>query len=288
MAHIVVYLQRTPHGLHPASAVGLCWARDLASERGASLTAVCPGDAGALDRATLSAAARFGADVVLFCGPHGLDHLQERLNPVHVLVPWTAEGVAAASGLPGGPVMPRFIGSSSPPYASADAVTGIVAGVLPWHRLDVELEAEYEGDVDDVPLPPWIEVEVAHRGSPPVFQLGAEGQIGYVAPGPVDKLVERRLRALGADPATWDDVFSANSGTYVCLVPAAGPVPQDLAGRGPGSRVIMLPGPRCRVDTSWSFVDWVFQGSWPEVIAALITPLRGSPGIDGPRETAQG
>ena len=55
MAHIVVYLQRTPHGLHPASAVGLCWARDIASERGATVTAVCPGDAGEFDRATLAA-----------------------------------------------------------------------------------------------------------------------------------------------------------------------------------------------------------------------------------------
>lgn len=281
MAHIVVYLQRTPHGLHPASAVGLCWARDLASERGASLTAVCPGDAGVLDRATLQAAARFGADVVLFCGPRGLDHLQERLNPVHVMVPWTAEGVAAASGLPGGPVTPRLIGSTSPPYAGADAVTGIIAGVLPWHRFEVELEAEYEGDVDDVPLPPWVEQEiaVAERGPTPVFQLAADGDICFVAPGPLDKVVQRRLRALGADPASWDEVFASEHGTYLCLVPAAGPVPQDLAGRGPGSRVIVLPGPRCRIDNSWSLVDWVFQGSWPEVIGRL---------IDGPWETAHG
>lgn len=281
MAHIVVYLQRTPHGLHPASAVGLCWARDLASESGASLTAVCPGDAGTLDRSTLSAAARFGADVVLFCGPHGLEHLQDRLNPVHVIVPWTSEGVAAATGLPGGPVTPRFISSKSPPYAGADAVTGVIAGVLPWHRFDVELEAEYEGDVDDVPLPPWVEREIAasERGGAATFQLAADGHIGYVTPGPLDKLVERRLHALGADPATWDEVFSAGHGTYVCLVPAAGPVPQDLAGRGPASRVIVLPGPRCRIDSSWSLVDWVFQGSWPEVLDRL---------LDGPWETAHG
>ena len=66
MAHILVYLQRTPGGLHPASSVALCRARDIASERGATITAICRGDAGPLDKGVAAAASRFGADVLVW------------------------------------------------------------------------------------------------------------------------------------------------------------------------------------------------------------------------------
>ena len=103
MAHILVYVQRTPHGIHPASAVALCLARDLGSDFGATITAVCPGDAGKANYKVSRAAGRFGADNLLFAGPTGLGTLQKRLNPGLVLTPWTAEGVAIAEDLEGGP-----------------------------------------------------------------------------------------------------------------------------------------------------------------------------------------
>ena len=64
MAHILVYAQRTPQGIHPASAAALCLARDIASDRGATITAVCPGDAGRADQFVIGAVSRYGADLL--------------------------------------------------------------------------------------------------------------------------------------------------------------------------------------------------------------------------------
>ena len=44
MASLIVHVLRAPAGIHPASAVALCVARDLATERGATGTALAMGD----------------------------------------------------------------------------------------------------------------------------------------------------------------------------------------------------------------------------------------------------
>lgn len=270
MAHILVYLQRTPMGLHPASAVALCVARDLGSERGATVTGVCAGDAGALDRAMVSGAARYGADGVVFCGPGGLERLQERLRPVHVLTPFSTEGLAAVQGLPTGPVVPRWVDARRPAWGAPDAVSGIVAGVLPWHDLDESLEAEYQGDVERVPMPEWVhevKVPVGPGGTEP---LAIEQPVlVYVAPEGIDAELKSKLAALGATPATPADIASSTKGTCIWLEPGAGPVPDALAHRGPASRVVVLPGPDGTLDASWSMVDWVIPGPWPRVLADL-------------------
>jgi hypothetical protein len=268
MAHILVYLQRTPQGLHPASAVGLCLARDIGSERGATVTAVCSGDAGALDRGVLAAATRFGADIVLFGGPRSIEDLHERLRPVHVLTPWTSEGLAAVQGLPSGPAVPRWLDRANPPWAGADAVTGIIAGTLPWHALTEPLEAEYAGDVDQVPLPTWVE---ACGDRVRTFQIAGDDPVGYVASEPLEPDLRRGLEQLGATRATLDDVAKSESGTFVWLAPGAGHLCADpLGGRAPATRVVLLPGPDAKVDPSWSTVDWVFGGPWPNVLRTLI------------------
>ncbi|MBK6917021.1 MAG: hypothetical protein IPH07_06445 [Deltaproteobacteria bacterium] len=273
MAHILVYLQRTPQGLHPASAVALCLARDLGSERGATVTAMCAGDAGELDRAMVSAAGRHGADVMVFCGPGGIERLQQRLSPVHTLVPWTAEGIAAASGLVSGAAIPRWVDARRPDWGSPDATSGIVAGVLPWHDFDEQLEAEYQGDVDQVPMPAWV-AEVP----PPVGAGGTdrliigEPQLRYVAPDAIDHELRAKLAAVGAKPTRVEDVALATIGHTLWLQPGAGPLPDALAHRGPGSRVLLLPGPDGTLDATWALADWVLPGAWPDVLAALQTP----------------
>ena len=269
MAHIAVHLKRTPQGLHPASAVALCWARDIGSTRGATVHAVCRGDAGSADASIVAAAARFGADILLFGGPSGLRNLCERLNPVHVLVPYTPLGVALASELELGPVVPRWIDRRSPAYATADAISAIVAGVRPWHRCEADLDPEYEGDVDAVPLPAFARKD---GPTPPVFDLGA-APVGYVAPEGLDPIVAAALEGLGATATRWDDAPHHSGGTTIVLVGSGG-LPPSLETRADVGRVVVLTGPESgrpteAVPTLWQRVDWVLPGRWADVVASL-------------------
>ncbi len=272
MAHILVYLQRTPLGLHPASAVALCLARDIASERGATVTAVSAGDAGELDRAIVSAAGRHGADSIVFCGPGGIERLEQRLAPVHVLVPWTVEGAAAVAGLTSGPVVARWLDERRPTWGSPDAITGIVAGVLPWHDLDEQLEAEYQGDVDQVPMPRWVsEVPVpVGAGGTDRLIIGVP-EFGFVAPDAIDHELRAKLAATGAKPATPRDIQTATGGSFLWLSPGAGPLPEGLSHRGPAVRLVLMPGPDGTFDATWALADWVLPGAWPQVLTALQT-----------------
>ncbi len=281
MAHIAVLLQRTQQGLHPASAVALCWARDIASARGASVTALCRGDAGEADENLVAAAGRFGADVVLFGGPDGLTHLRERLNPVHVLLPYTPAGLAVVTdalgeGTAERPV-PRWIDRRSPPYATADAFTAVVAGVHPWHHFDVTLDPEYEGDVDTAELPPFLDPgdDDAHVRAPPPFSLGA-APLGFVAPTTLDPKLVESLGSLGATATTWDEAPHRTGGTTLVLLARAQGSSQTPFAAGPRDdqgRVVILTGehaaPGAPVPPSWLHVDQVLPGRFDEVVAGL-------------------
>jgi len=277
MAHIAVHLQRTPQGLHPASAVALCWARDIGSARGATVTGLCIGDAGPTDQGIVTAASRFGADVLQFSGPNGLRNLCERLNPVHVLVPFTPLGLATAAELELGTAMPRWVDRRSPPYATADAVTAVVAGVKPWHRFNAELDPEYEGDVEAAPLPAFVRSSDTdpdpdpNAPAPPVFDLGA-APLGYVAPANLDPVIASALAGLGAEPTTLADGPHLRGGTTLVLHSLGSPL--ALEARDDRGRVLVLAGPPSeepsdQVPGAWKHADWVMPGRWADVIASL-------------------
>lgn len=277
MAHILVYLQRTPRGLHPASALALCRARDIASDRGATLTALCPGDAGPLDRGLAQAAGRFGADILVFGGPRGLQMLREQLNPVHVLVPWSREGLRVAEELPSGPAIPRWLTTSRPSWSGADAVTAVVAGTLPWHVFDEPLEAEYQADVDEVSLPKWTTEALPKDNSPPpVFSVGAPGPSRWLAPQAPDRETQSLLVRMAVEQASLDDPVP-ESGTLMWL--SAEPIPPALAERSVATRLLVLPGPDAALDPSWSAAEWVLSGSQTAVLETLLAspwiPLGG-------------
>lgn len=266
MAHILVYLQRTPDGLHPASAVALCRARDIGSDRGASITALSPGDAGALDRGIAATAGRFGADVLVFGGHGGLRALFDQLNPVHVLVPWTDEGLAAAEGLPSGPAVPRWMTTRQPAWGGADAVTAVVAGTMPWHNQREMLEAEYQANVDEVEQPSWVaeaSASCADKGAP-TFAVGGRGPVRFIAPRAPDAETRAALTRLDAEPS--DDEVSA--GTILWL--SAEPVPPALVQRPVSVRLIVLPGEHAGLDPSWRAADWVLSGPRVAALGAIL------------------
>ena len=269
MAHILVYLQRTPSGLHPGSAVALCRARDIASDRGATLTAICSGDAGALDRGMAQAAGRFGADVLVFGGPRGLVALHDQLNPVHVLVPWTDEGLAQVEGLSSGPPVPRWMTTRQPAWGGADAVTAVVAGLLPWHGFGEVLEAEYQADVDEVTHPSWVaEVSAAAaQDTPPVFGVGGHGPVRWVSPRTPDGDTQTVLRRLGAELAGPEDAAAA-AGTVLWL--SGDPVPPSLTRRPLATRLVVLPGEHAGLDPSWRTADWVLSGPRAAALGAIL------------------
>lgn len=275
MAHILVYLERTPRGLHPASALALCVARDIASNRGASVTAVCPGDAGDLDAGITRAAARFGADVMVFASPTGLVETVERLRPVHLLAPWTPHGLAAVGETDLGPAVPRWVERARPPGAGADTVTGIVAGALPWHTFDTTLDPEYLGPVDTVKLPGWVAPIVAavDQDSAPGFSMVPKGGLHYVAPRNADAAVHKTLEQLGAQLVTEDDIDALAEGALLFFADGTQPLPDALQQCPATTRSVVFAGPDATVDPSWMYADLVVPGAWAQAVARLHEPL---------------
>jgi hypothetical protein len=261
MASILVYLQRSPRGLHPASSVAACLARDLASSRGAAVLGVCAGDGGAFDGHVVDAAARAGCDQVLFVGPTGLRSLGERLQPRHLLVPWTSEGTAAveSAGLPA--PEPRWVGGPATDEADLAPVEAIVAGALPWHAMPGPIETEFEGQVDKASLPEWV----AASGG----QVQHDGAMYFVAPQDLDPAVRGDLDALGARAVGPDFAGEHRSGTLLWLDAGPGGLPSVLAQRPATGCVIALPGPTTGIHRSWALADWVLVGPWDQAARRL-------------------
>ncbi len=259
MAHILVYVQRTPHGIHPASSLAICLARDLGSEFGATVTAICRGDAGKANTKVSRATGRFGADNLLFAGESGLDTLQGRLNPGLVLVPWTDEGISIGEQITGGPASPHWLHEPQPEWNSEELVSGIIAGALPWYDLPTVLDADLESDASSIDLPPWaLEIE-----APPSRPLV------YVAPGDLDPLTESNLVALGASPIDAAEIGEMEHGTVLWLSTDPSAPPLAVGKRSPGVRLLLFPGISPRFHPNWSMADWVLPGIWPEATKQL-------------------
>jgi hypothetical protein len=274
MAHILVYLQRTPRGLHPASAVALCLARDVASERGATVTAIGTGDGGPADASLARAAARFGADQLLLAGPTGFSDLVTQLRPAHVLVPWTREGLDAASRLGRGEPIPRWVDRRRPEFREPDALTAVVAGEFPWHDFPGVLEAEYGGDVAEGALPPWL----TDGSTPPDFSApvplpgdATRGPGVFVAPLDLDDGSRAALERLDVAPVDAASAAAMPRGVVLWLDAGPAGLPASLSERPAGTPVVLIPGPNGKVQESWQQADWVLPGDWPEVLARLET-----------------
>lgn len=270
MAHVVVYLQRTTRGLHPGSMVALCLAREVAETRGASVTSLCLGDAGAFDDRLIVEASRAGADQIVFLGPEGIHKLFRRLAPRHVIAPYTRESgsVLAQAGI--GPMVGRWIDGPPASPHKLEPVIGTVAGTLPWQQSPMQIEPEYEADVTQVELPDWL-VAAAEQATnltttaeqPPLLYAAADQS------APIDDETRTALASLGAYAIQPDDYPNYGEGTLLWFDGGDEGLPLGLLERSPGLRVILLPGPReigGPIDPSWGMADFVLPGRWAQIV----------------------
>ena len=264
MATVLVYVQRTPRGLHPASVTALCVARDLGSQRGAAVVALCSGDGGEFDRHIERACGRYGADQLFFIGPQGLANTVARLQAAHVLTGWTREGIQTLGKAGLGPIETRHVNGPFP-VEEIPAVLGVLAGSLPWYDFPTTIEGDYEGDVGDITMPPWLS---QGDGS---LQHGGAGLV-YVAPEGLGPAIPQALESLGAHAVPPEYAASHSKGTLLWLSADGQGLPTELASRPPGARVVAMPGPDPQMHDTWNLADWVLPGSWSQVIAALSSP----------------
>ncbi|RMG94995.1 MAG: hypothetical protein D6705_14550 [Deltaproteobacteria bacterium] len=271
MAHVLVYLQRTPLGLHPGSAVAACMARELASKRGASVLGICPGLSDPWDPAMERAAGRFGCDRLLFVGATEARELVRRLRPVHLLVPWTTEGLGAAIGTGLGEPMGRIVDGPGVGHGPLDTVTAVAAGTHPWIDLETRLEGEYTADAGMVRLPEWL--ATPPEGAPEAFVPLSGPPVEAVVHGHSSPDLDAALGALGARPVAADGVGSSPEGTLLWIeLDREVPLP-DLDTRGARTSVVVVSphvGPHGRDDLR--FADWVFRGDPVERLRTLARP----------------
>lgn len=273
MAHVVVYLQRTTRGLHPGSLAALCIAREVADARGAAVLSLCLGDAGAFDDRVVTEASRAGTDQLVFLGPEGIQKLVRRLQPRHVLGPYTREAgsVLAQAGI--GPMLGRWFGGPPAPV-KLETVIGVVAGSLPWQQAPLHIEPEYESDVGQVELPDWL-VAAAERATdlttthepPPLVYFTDK-------PSALDQDTLGGLASLGAYSVDEAAIAGMSEATVLWFDQGEG-LPISLFERSPGVRIVLLIGDRSMggpVDSSWGLADYVLPGVWSAVVRHFSGP----------------
>ena len=261
MAHIVVYLQRSPRGIHPGSVAALCLARDVGDLRGATVTAICRGDGGAYDELVLAAASACGTDQLFFVGPQGFEATCRRLVPRHVFAPYTSEGkrVLETAGI--GPLHPVWITRPTEDTA-LPPVVGAISGLPRWRDCEGRPEPEYEGDVSQLALDSWV----ASGPSTP------DPTIYFVAPQDLDDITRSELARLGAREVAPDYADRHEKGTLIWLDAGPNGLPEGLAQRSASARVIFLAGPNPTFTESWQLADFVIGGAWTSAVAELNTP----------------
>lgn len=261
MATVVVFVLRDRTGIHPASAVSLCVARDLADRRGATVTALAMGDAGDLDHIVTREVARKGADQLVFVGPADLTSFAHRVVPRKVLVPNTPEGldVLERLGLDVGETASLVVATAQEAKTATERrETGLLvtAGTLPWHDCPDAIEPDYGGAFEEGIPCPWVTgapqaesggrlVALDHDAGLDASAL-AELGVESVSADAIADLHDATLLASPAAVADHGETLRARHRSLKLVLidahaPPAGPAPDlavDFALVGPSARVL--------------------------------------------------
>ena len=264
MATLVVHVLRAPAGIHPASAIALSVARDLANARGATVTALAMGDAGDRDQNVATKCGMYGADQLLFVGPEDLERLKERVAPRKVFAPNTPEGRAFLAGfgidqtdttshLVLRPMNAEDLGSAKGHL--------LHAGTLPWHALADVIEPDYgEHFASGTPVA-WL--ATGDDASPATF---------YTLQDDPD-LSEGALSPLGAQVITNDALGALDGGVLLCSRGGYDGATDALASRNRAVQLWIIDGSEPPLSPSTAAAaDFVFAGPADVVVSALKEP----------------
>ncbi|MFY0541561.1 hypothetical protein [Nannocystis pusilla] len=177
-------------------------------------------------------------------------------------MPHTEEGLAAAETLGGAEAL--WLQEPEVEWERLASITAIVAGTLPWYELPAIIDAEYDNEASLVDLPEWVARLEQHGGRGPLRHFARED---------LDQATRAALASIGAKPVGPEYLDQHTGGTLLWLGGPDQPVPDALAARGPGARVILFPGEGAEIDASWTRADWVLPGAWPEAVKQLHSEL---------------
>lgn len=258
MATLLVLVEASPSGIHPASALSLCVARDLASARGATVVATTPPRNPAQDAQLLAEVTRKGADRMVFCAPEGLAEHISAMTPRCILGPATQKSREQLSRLAGEDLTIAWVQGPAEPPSELSGAIALLAGALPWYELSAEIIPEYPGDDQLCDL---REVEPA---TAPV----REPMLRFVIDPSMDsKQLRAELSLLGASELVPDEA-PENGCVRLCIGP--GLPPEASADQ----RWILIPGdPAPEIHSDWGEAQWVLPGTAYDALRSLHSQL---------------
>jgi hypothetical protein len=247
----------------------LCLARDIASSRGATLTAICEGEEASHDALVVAAAGRFGADLLAFVGKDGLRALHQRLSPKLTMAAATPHSLGLLKSVSATEPARRWLSDPAKGLEQCEAelrsgamtTLAIVAGSPPWIDLQTSIEADYEAGVDHTNLPTWL---TASSQWPK-----RTTSLVYGGPLATSERNAAELSLFSGQPylAARDDEAILRGDTLLLWLGADVPAPL-LAADGL-AQILVIPGQEAQWQESWGRAQWVLAGRPDEALRLL-------------------
>lgn len=258
MATLLVLVEASPYGIHPASALSLCVARDLASERGATVVATTPPQTPAQDARVLQEVTRRGADRMVFCDAAQLVELLPSMGPKCILGPATPASRAQLQALAGDDLTIAWAQGPAEPPGELHGAIALMAGAIPWHELQAEIIPEYPGDNQLCDL---REVEAASAPNhAPALRF-------VIDPAMDNPQLRAELSLLGASELSPSDPEDGRC-IRICI---GEQLPTNASAE---QRWILIPGdPTPPIQGEWGLAHWVLPGTAYDALRSLHSQL---------------
>lgn len=254
MANLLVLVEACADGIHPASALSLCVARDLASSKGATVIATALARSPQRDAQVMQEVTRRGADRLIFCESEQLLAMMQSLSPQCVLGPATRGYQAQLAQLGGEDLTIAWVQGPAQDPVPLEGPVALLAGSLPWYDLgQSQLIPEYPSDDQLCDL----------SGVPPA-SAPAAGSIRFVLDPQLDTpQLRAELALLKATELDREEALQPGFiGIYI-----GSTLPASVRS---SQRWIMIPGdPNAPIQSDWGRAQWVLPGLPYDAIRSL-------------------